>query len=202
MYVFAYATYPKTTASSLRPRVSVPCLMSAWDRTSALEKLAEAYDVILSLGGEVFTLRLSDKIAASAAAAPDPARFLSRRIISAFRRAGIDLPHFAFSLEVTQDDRHQLHLHGAIDLGNLDRAAVKDALRRAGGRIEGLGAPRQLEIKGFDVDRGGPVGWACYPTKAAALTRRVIGHEKLTYIGKDIKSLARSTWEQRRLEVV
>lgn len=198
MYLIAYATYPKTTASSLRPRVSVPSLMSAWDRTSALEKLAAAYDVIYSMGGEVITLRLSPKIAASAAAAPDPARFLSRRIVTAFRKAGIDLTRFAFFLEVTQDDRNQLHLHGAIVLGNLDRAAVKDALRAAGGRIEGPAAARQLEMKGFELDRGGPVGWACYPTKAALRTQRVIGHDKLTYMGEDLKRLARSAWQQRR----
>lgn len=198
MYVIAYATYPKTTVSSLRPRVFDPSLMRAWDRADALEKLAAAYEVIHSRGGEVFTLRLNDKIAAGVAAADDPAQRISRRIIRAFRTAGIDLPHFAFFLEVTRDDRNLLHLHGAIALGNLDRAAVKDALRRAGGRIEGPGAARQLEIKGFELDRGGPVGWACYPTKAATLTQRVIAHEKLTYMGEDLKRLARSEWQQRR----
>lgn len=202
MYLFAYATYSKTTVSNLRPRVSIPALMTPWDRTSALEKLAEAYDVIHSLGGEVFTLRLSQKIAASAEASADPARFMSKRIISAFGRARIKLPHFAFFLEVTQDDRHQLHLHGAISLGNLDRASVKVALRRAGGKIEGPGAARQLEIKRFELDRGGPVGWACYPTKAVALTRRVLGHEKLIYIVTDLKRLARSGWQQRRQATV
>lgn len=171
----------------------------AWSRAEPLEKLAEAYVCIERRGGQVFTLRLREDVRRRAiASAETPIRFLSRRIQKAFHRYSLPIPLHAFCLEVTRDDRNELHLHGAIVLGDLPLCQVKDALRDAGGRIEGKPGSRQIEIKKFDFDRGGPVGWADYTRKALTRTRRVIQHNQVTYIHSRLRWLCEGQWELHR----
>lgn len=67
---------------------------------------------------------------------------MSRRFPRAFRRAGVSIPQIAFSLEVTPDERNELHVHGALTLAGLSLAAVKDILRDAAGVIEGRAGSR------------------------------------------------------------
>lgn len=169
-----------------------------WSRTHRLDKLAEAYEVIQLLGGKVFTLRLNAGAHARILGSADPGRTLSRRIQREFHRRGVPVPFYAFALEVTPDARNELHLHGAIHLGNVPLKVVKDVLRDAGGRIVGRAGSRQVQIKKFDFDKGGPAGWAFYPGKGASRTLRVIQHHRLTYICSDLRRLCRDRWDGRR----
>lgn len=169
-----------------------------WSRAQPFERLAESYSVIHKLGGKVFTLRLSLDALVTVTGSADPTRVISRRIQAAFRKHGLPAPLFSFSLEVTPDEREELHLHGGIELGNLDPAAVKLALRIAGGKISGRAGSRQVQIKNFNLDAGGPMGWANYVKVTASRTRRVLGHDRIVYIGRELLQLARQDWEQRR----
>lgn len=99
---------------------------------------------------------------------------------------------------MTPDDREELHLHGAIIVGSFDPAVVKAVLRSAAGHIPGRSGSRQVQLKNFDLERGGPAGWAKYPKKGAARTRRVIYQDRLTYISVDLRRVARTRWQQRR----
>lgn len=172
--------------------------MPAWSRAAPFEKLAEAYTVIEQVGGLVFTLRLRKDAHDSVCGSADPARVMSRRIHRAFERAGLPRPCFAFSLEVTTDERNELHLHGAVAPGALDRSVVKNVLREAAGYIPTRAGSRQVQIKKFNMDAGGPRGWALYPRKGASRTRRVIEHHRITHIPADLNRMSRMSWEQRR----
>jgi hypothetical protein len=185
-------TVPLNKARARKPKTP------EWSRAEPFDKLAEAYVWIHKEGGKVFTLRLGDDVRERLVTAEDPGRALSKRILRELKRRDLPVPFFGFSLEVTPDDRNELHLHGAILPGNLPLKALKDALRAAGGRIKGRAGSRQVQIKNFDLKRGGPVGWANYPKKGATRTRRVIQHHRLTYICSGLRKLCQVQWDQRR----
>lgn len=173
-------------------------MMPEWSRAQPFQKLAEAYILIERMGGETFTLRLHERDHDQIVASQDPARIMSRRINREFEKRGLRLPFYSFCLEVTADDRNELHVHGGIVVGNLPLDAVKDALRDAGGRIEGHAGSRQVKIDDFDDERGGPAGWANYTKKSVTRTRRVIQHDRVIYIPQKLGRLCKMVWEQRR----
>jgi hypothetical protein len=179
-------------------RDAEPKAKPAWRDASPIEKLAEAYDTIERLNGKIFTLRLRKDVHERVVAAKDPCRLIYKRIQRSFGAGGLEVPLHAFFLEVTRDHRNELHLHGAIVLGSLPLHIVKEALRAAGGTVGGPAAPRQVDIMNFDFDRGGPAGWAHYPRKALARTRRVIQHNRVTYIHSRLRRMCKMQWEQRR----
>lgn len=111
---------------------------------------------------------------------------------------GLPRPHFAFSLEATPDERDELHLHGAVAPGELDRGVIKKVLREAAGLIPTRAGSRQVQLKKFNMDAGGPRGWALYPRKGATRTRRVIEHNRITHIPADLNRRSRMSWAQRR----
>lgn len=180
-----------------RRKTPVASTMPEWSRAKPFLKLSEAYMVIEKMGGMLFTLNLRPRDHDVIVASKDPARTMSRRIQKAFRREGLPVPLLAFCLEVTTNG-NRLHIHGAILVGDLDLRTVKYALRDAGGRIEGRAGSRQVQIKKFRRDRGGPEGWANYTKKAVRRTQRVIGHDRVTYIPLDLNRVCRPLWDQRR----
>lgn len=200
--VIAYTTDYLPSIGMVTTRRTHVRRMPEWSRAEPFEKLAEAYSGIQQQGGLVFTLRLHPDAHTSVCGAKDPARVMSRRIQRAFRDAGLRVPYLAYSLEVTPDERNELHLHGAILLGELDRKLVKKILREAAGFIPGRSGSRQVQIKQFNMDAGGPRGWAYYPKKAATRTKRVIDHNRVTYIPASLNRLCRVHWEQRRRQRV
>lgn len=190
--------YSPYIVCGLAARAPMHPTMPEWSRAAPFEKLAEAYTVIQEMGGLVFTLRLRKDAHDSVCGSADPARVMSRRIHRAFERAGLSRPHLAFSLEVTPDERNELHLHGAIAPGELDRGDIKRVLREAAGMIPTRAGSRQVQLKKFNMDAGGPRGWALYPRKGANRTRRVIEHNRITHIPADLNRRSRMSWEQRR----
>lgn len=171
----------------------------AWERQDQWTRLGTAYRVVHGRGGKVFTLRLDLDTLIRVTGSLQPARTMSRLVQRALKRAGLGAPSFGFALEVTRDNRNELHLHGAIDMGTMRPLAVKNALREAAGRIGGRPGSRQVHLANFDISRGGPLGWALYPTKAEVRTRDVIKHHKLTYISDSLRRDARRcSLEERR----
>lgn len=197
-HVVAYEAHLLPSVGKLTAGLRASRKMPEWSRAQPFEKLAQAYSNIQKRGGLVFTLRLHPDAHRSVCGAKDPARAMSRRIQRAFKNAGLHMPDLAFSLEVTPDERNELHLHGAIVLGELDRKVLKKILRDAAGSIAGKSGSRQVQIKQFNMDAGGPCGWAFYPKKGATRTRRVIEHDRVTYIPRILNRISKMDWEQRR----
>jgi hypothetical protein len=163
-----------------------------------IHKLGRAYAVLEKMGGLIFTLRLRRDVHDKFVAAADPCRSIYKRIDRSFERFRVEVQHYAYFLEVTRDDRNELHLHGALSFGNSTRELVREALSHAGGKIAGPAAARQVDFMDFDDDRGGPFGWARYPAKAAARTRGIIQHTRVTYISAPLRTLARDEYELER----
>lgn len=168
-----------------------------WSRLDPFIKLGEAYEHLCRNGGGLFTLRLTDGVQAAARRSGDAARFVSRRIQAELRRSELPAPRFAFCLEVTQDGRDMLHVHGVILLTG-DQAECKLALRRAGGLVKGPAAARQLDLQPPDPRRGGAKGWSDYTRKAANRTRKVIGNERIIYIERRLLQVCARGWDDRR----
>jgi hypothetical protein len=172
--------------------------MPVWSRADQFDRLGAAYEFIHDKGGKVFTLRLNRDALIQVTGSADPVRTVTRRLQRAFARAGILMPSIAFSLEVTPDERNQLHLHGALVLGDLPPSEAKRVLREAAGYIVGRAGSRQVKLTNFDLARGGPVGWANYTRRGAARTRREVGQRRVTYISTDIRSVVSKEWDIRR----
>jgi len=189
---------PQYVVSALTTHASSPKMMPEWSRAAPFQKLAEAYILIERAGGKRFTLRLHKKAHDKIVASRDPARTMSRRINHEFEKRGLRVPYYSFCLEVTADDRNELHVHGAILIGDVGLDVVKDALRAAGGRVEGRAGSRQVKIDDFKDEQGGPAGWANYTKKSVTRTRRVIQHDRVIYIPQKLGRLCKMVWEQRR----
>ncbi|MEQ8600153.1 MAG: hypothetical protein RLP98_09520 [Devosia sp.] len=192
---YAPDTQAKTRfASSARTHSRKP----SWKAAGQFDRLGAAYEVMQARGAKTFTLRLGPDALERVTVSADPARVMSRRIARAFERAGVQVPFLAFSLEVTPNERNQLHLHGAIDLSGISEDLAKDILRDAADRIEGRAGSRQIKIKPFDMNKGGPMGWANYTRRGYARTRRVLGQERVTYMPDLLRRLARTSWDGSR----
>jgi hypothetical protein len=138
----------------------------------------------------VVTLNLSGKREAAINAAADPARAMSQCVRRAFKDVGLGAPDLAFTVEVSPGGR--THVHGVL-LSTADKALVKRALMRAGGKIAGRAASRQVDLKPFDWNRGGADGWDGYLGKAMARTRRMLGVERTVYISQGLRRIAHAT---------
>lgn len=194
----ARPSVPLPASHRKRPRSTTPNPTSAWERAEQFDRLGCAYGLIHAKDGKTFTLRLELDALVQVTGSRDPVRTMSRRFQRAFRRAGVSMPQLAFSLEVTPDERNELHVHGALTLAGLSPAAVKDILRDAAGVIKGRAGSRQVKLKNFDAARGGPAGWAHYTRRGAARTRREIDQERLTYIETGLRRDARMAWNAAR----
>jgi hypothetical protein len=168
-----------------------------WARANYIHKLGHAYAVLEKMGGLIFTLRLRRDMHDKFVAAADPCRAVYKRIDRSFARFGVNVQHYAYFLEVTRDDRNDLHLHGALSLGNSSRELARTALSYAGGKMTGPAAARQVDFMNFDGERGGPFGWA-RSAKAVTRTRGVIQHARVTYISAPLRNLARDEYELKR----
>ena len=168
-----------------------------WKHADHFDRLAEAYEIIRSMGGKVFTLRFDRDALCAITGSADPIRVISRRMQRAFERARLPVPHIAFAAEVTPDDRDELHLHGALVVGAVDMRVLKNILRSAAGYIPGRSGSRQVQVKNFDLKQGGAEGWANYPKKGAARTKRAIDLGRLTYISEELRRMAKGRRTQR-----
>lgn len=182
---------------SSRKRVTAR-LPPIWDRLDDSLRLAEAYSQIHTRDGILFTLRLSEQVETSALGASDVTGYLAKRIRRAFRRLSFDVPRYAFSLEVADEQPNRLHLHGAIERANIPDAQLKQALLDAGGLVTGPARARQLKLTKIVMEKGGPRGWARYTRPTIKKTRAKVGTRKIIYIQSRLRKESKAAWDTRR----
>lgn len=182
-------TPKKTRSKTLQAAVSrLVDPSKPWRDLWRHEQLARVYEAAGAQDGLVFTLRLSPKREAFLLQRRDPAddlrRYIARELSKAFGRA---IP-IAFIFEVSPTG--VLHVHGVVLPPSSDEASrklLRDALARAGGRISGRGAARQVDLQ--EIEDG--YGWAAYTQKAFDLACRFLGTNKITFASTDLIRLAK-----------
>lgn len=163
-----------------------------WERATSSEKFAHAINTAQAKAGLAINLNLSADRENALLTADDPARVLSDRINRALKDAGCGKLPYGFQLEVSPEGR--LHLHGIIVAGNADLGAIKRALLKAGGKLAGRAASRQVKLTPITD----ATGWAGYVTKSKNRTARALDCEKLTFLSADLRSLTRENWQGLR----
>lgn len=168
---------------------STPARRSTWRTLTAQQTYLEAVRRAAALDGLAVTLNLSREIEAETRTHTDPLRYLSQRLNDALRASKLPSLPFALALEVS--DAGKLHLHGVIIPGESDPVALKRALMKAGGRMDGRTASRQLMLKPInDAD-----GWAGYCLKDAKKTARALSGKRLVALSQPMTRLAKDHYE-------
>lgn len=85
--------------------------------------------------GWAFTCHLADHLLAKLASVDDKSDYLRRRFTTEFRKAFGRAPAYFFVIELHDKDRKLVepHVHGAIEIDELDEDDVRLAIRRACG---------------------------------------------------------------------
>lgn len=163
----------------------------------ALSFQGDVFAFTLDLGGEVERRAL----AKGAEAARWISQAMHRNLAAALHRTAL----FWFRLELGVGDKPYLHLHGEIACSSLERAAVRKALRKAGGDWKGL-TSRQAHIPRYAPD----TGWVGYSVKADGvhLKQQVLSlmgaphspswRDKRFFISQDLSRLAKMLYEDVR----
>ncbi len=189
------STAPQNTpnAHTLAPSNSSPSIASLlkqstpWRKASEADKFLHAVKVAAAYDGLAFSLNLSPRQQLLTVGAADPARTFARRIQRAFKRLGV-VPPFALSVETSPSGR--THVHGVIVHRGLDLDLLKASLRKAGGKIRGHAASRQLDLTAIDY----AAGWCGYMLADADHTKRFLEIERVTYIADDMRRMVRTYW--------
>ncbi|NSZ06504.1 hypothetical protein G6M14_09045 [Agrobacterium tumefaciens] len=152
------------------------------------EKLARSFEAAGRQNGQTFTLNLDPAREKLLLSRRDPADDLRRRISRELKSALGYLPAYGFTFEISPSGR--LHVHGVLILrssSDADMKLVREALARAGGRMTGKAAPRQVAFAkiadGF--------GWAAYCQKAFDTACNWLGTNKVSYVSTDLLRLAK-----------
>lgn len=165
-----------------------PSLSRPWRELWPHEKLAAAFDAAGKLGGIAFSLNLSSNRETYINSAADPLDSMRRYMGRELRRAFGHPPPFGFAIEI--DPRSgKTHLHGIVvppasaadTIGRL-----REALVRAGGRIKGKAAARQVRL--VPVTDG--LGWAAYTQKGYDAACSLLGIKKPVFISTQLARIA------------
>lgn len=152
------------------------------------EKLARSFEAAGRHNGQTFTLNLDPAREKLLLSRRDPADDLRRRISRELKSALGYLPAYGFTFEISPSGR--LHVHGVLVLrstSDADMKLVREALARAGGRMTGKAAPRQVAFA--KIDDG--FGWAAYCQKAFDTACNWLGTNKVSYVSNDLLRLAK-----------
>ncbi|NSL24920.1 hypothetical protein [Agrobacterium tumefaciens] len=152
------------------------------------EKLARSFEAAGRQNGRTFTLNLDPAREKLLLSRRDPADDLRRRISRELKSALGYLPAYGFTFEVSPSGR--LHVHGVLILkysSDTDMKLVREALARAGGRMMGKAAPRQVAFA--KIEDG--FGWAAYCQKAFDTACNWLGTNKVSYVSTDLLRLAK-----------
>lgn len=152
------------------------------------EKLARSFEAAGRQNGQTFTLNLDPAREKLLLSRRDPADDLRRRISRELKSALGYLPAYGFTFEISPSGR--LHVHGVLILKSSSDAAMKlvrEALARAGGRMTGKAAPRQVAFA--KIEDG--FGWAAYCQKAFDTACNWLGTNKVSYVSTDLLRLAK-----------
>lgn len=165
-------------------------LPTRWRDLTAVHKYLAGVRSIMALDGKAFTLNLSPSVEDAISAAGDPVRHISGLINRALAAAGIARTPYAFAFDVSEAGR--LHLHGAILIDpTIDPMTIKGALMKAGGKLPGHCASRQVVLR----DLTDAEGWAVYCTKAKRQTLKSLSGHRQTFISTPLVKIAKAHHE-------
>jgi hypothetical protein len=146
--------------------------------------------------GRTIDLNLSPQFEEYVRTHRKPMLAVRKRIHRELSRLNLSRMPMLLVLETT-DDAARPHLHGVFILGGADLAAVKHALRRAVGWIEGKAGSRQ--IKSVQINQ--PTGWADYICKNLRQTGKnllVESERELVWMSQSLSQAARERYELTR----
>ena len=158
------------------------------------ERLAVSFEASRAHGGLAFTLNLNERVRTILESRYDPADFLRRRINRELRAAIGELPAYSFAFEVSPG-LGRLHVHGTLIPLSADPAhlkAIREALARAGGKMTGRGAARQVDT----LPATDGLGWAAYTLKAFDDACNITGTHKVTFVSDKLTALAQTYHRQ------
>lgn len=159
-----------------------------WRNLWQHEKLALSFEAAGRQNGKVFTLNLDPAREKLLLKRGEPADDLRRRISKELKAAFGALPAYGFTYEVSPTGK--LHVHGVIvppSNTEGDMKLLREALAKAGGKIKGKGAARQVDVS--DIEDG--FGWAVYCQKAFDVVCAWLGTNRVSYISNDLLRLAK-----------
>lgn len=137
-----------------------------------------AFTLNLSLNREAFIKHRNDPL-------DDMRRYIGRELRNHF---GTLLP-FAFTFEIGPK-AGRVHIHGVLIPPSNSaecRKLLRLALARAGGKITGRGAARQVDL--MPLTDG--TGWAAYSQKDYDTACHYLGTGEITFVSTDLKRIAR-----------
>jgi hypothetical protein len=160
-----------------------------WKRASAREKFHASIWMGQAEQGLAFNLNLSEQRRYSLGGSEDGKRRASDWINRAMKEAGVERPRYSFRIEVSPERGE--HLHGVILLDGHAPKMLRRAMQKAGGKLAGTEASRQLRFKPVhDAD-----GWNEYLRKAERRTREQIWGEP-TFISRALLQSTERAWRQ------
>lgn len=185
-----------SAASTAPVAANQNCPSTPWSKTSGAEKLAIATTAAEYHAGVAFSLNLSPAreraLRLTIANGNDPARSLSHEINRALKPALSVVPPYSFVLEVSPTG--SCHLHGVMIPPDPSVAAtIKEALMKAGGKLYGHQASRQVKLKAIYY----AAGWHGYITEDLKQTARTLGTDKITFISQRLTKIAREFHEPK-----
>ncbi|EJB03273.1 hypothetical protein Rleg9DRAFT_2105 [Rhizobium leguminosarum bv. trifolii WSM597] len=161
----------------------------AWLRLSADDRERRVLDFAFRSESFSWTLNLTPKKQAQLRKRGRPANYLADAINRACKRElGRSVP-ISLALEVTSTGR--LHAHGIVTLERGEWKAFREALKSAGGKVEGRGAGRQTDTRKL----WNATGWANYIAKDFDRTAEALGTEKVFYQCNATRAGARQEYE-------
>ena len=128
------------------PPVPAP-LPTRWRDISPAQLFTLAARAAEEREGLAFSLNLGDAVERELAAVPNRISYMARRLSRALKAADLAGLPFAFRIEEDTKDGPRLHLHGFLLTGEVDSERVKEALMRAGGKVPGRAASRQVMLR-------------------------------------------------------
>jgi hypothetical protein len=167
-------TLPKTANDDTKT-LEKPARLHAWEHTTDLAKVVFANRALYRRGdANVLSLNISpDQIEAASRHPKGFTDYFKRRISLNLKRMQVDAP-FWFGVHVKGG---RLHLHGGIAANDNNRASVRLALERAGGKwAHERGKQYQCEVKPMVT----PDIWANYCLSDQAKVRRIIVGKAVT----------------------
>ncbi|KTS30480.1 hypothetical protein NS228_12840 [Methylobacterium indicum] len=162
-----------------------------WTRTTEIIKGRYIFENIATRGaGLAWTLNLGPYVVQAANDSPAGWRaWMHDRLTKAIEKF-LEPRDFVWEPEFTPGGR--LHIHGAIDAMEDEKALIEAALSHAGGM---WGHTHGKEHQALAKVMWGAAGWARYTAKAAAVARRFFGCKSIISATQGVRRRARAAYE-------
>ena len=175
-----------------RTRNAAAHLNRRWRDLSQEQKHMRAFEYAEAAGARAFSLNLSEMVEKRATAAPDPARYLAKRLNGKLKAQGLSGLKYAFILDVAKTGK--LHVHGIFLVGQNDTKLVESALRQAGGKASKRTIARQLSVS--DLHAG--LGFRRYSRRACKQAAKTLAGRRFEFVNQNLNRAAEGFHEENR----